>query len=150
MKLLLELRTRKVPKVGYPTLGGFAEFVSEFDMQVFLRLVVLLALPCLKAFLKFLLQIYQLASRAGQDKKMLRSSLSFIMDQMHDELLKLEGQPSKERRTFFKEGWVTIKEHYVRPPRWWKEFHLQDGRRHYSHQFVLKCWIWNQNFVTLR
>ncbi|CAL9019466.1 unnamed protein product [Prunus brigantina] len=37
-----------------------------------------------------------------QDKKMLRSSLSFIMDQMHDELLKLEGQPSKERRTFLK------------------------------------------------
>ncbi|CAB4298686.1 unnamed protein product [Prunus armeniaca] len=26
-----------------------------------------------------------------QDKKMLKSSLSFIMDQMHDELLKLEG-----------------------------------------------------------
>ncbi|CAL2228651.1 unnamed protein product [Prunus armeniaca] len=25
------------------------------------------------------------------DKKMLKSSLSFIMDQMHDELLKLEG-----------------------------------------------------------
>ncbi|CAB4293454.1 unnamed protein product [Prunus armeniaca] len=66
--------------------------VERTKMQVFLRLVGLLALPCLKAFLKFLLQMYQLASRA--DKKMLRSSLSFIMDQMHDELLKLEGQPS--------------------------------------------------------
>ncbi|CAB4283301.1 unnamed protein product [Prunus armeniaca] len=65
--------------------------VERTKMQVFLRLVGLLALPCLKAFLKFLLQMYQLASRA--DKKMLRSSLSFIMDQMHDELLKLEGQP---------------------------------------------------------
>ncbi|CAL9020299.1 unnamed protein product, partial [Prunus brigantina] len=32
VQLLQELRTRKVPKVGYPTLGGFAEFVSEFDM----------------------------------------------------------------------------------------------------------------------
>ncbi|CAB4309597.1 unnamed protein product [Prunus armeniaca] len=32
VQLLQELRTRKVPKVGYPTLGAFAEFVSEFDM----------------------------------------------------------------------------------------------------------------------
>ncbi|ONI01651.1 hypothetical protein PRUPE_6G151000 [Prunus persica] len=30
---------------------------------------------------------------------------------------------------FFREGWVTIKKHYVSPPRWWKKFHLQDGRR---------------------
>ncbi|KAL6293516.1 hypothetical protein ACE6H2_001658 [Prunus campanulata] len=32
VQLLQELRTRKVPKVGYPTLGAFVEFVSEFDM----------------------------------------------------------------------------------------------------------------------
>ncbi|PQM34007.1 ubiquitin carboxyl-terminal hydrolase 24 isoform X2 [Prunus yedoensis var. nudiflora] len=103
------------------------------------------------------------------------------MDQMHDEVLKLEGQllsinglksslvssaeedewetvgpqntsavtrtqsfvPSelsdifggqlililRKDELFFREGWVTIKEHYVRPPRWWKEFHLQDGCR---------------------
>ncbi|PQQ07286.1 uncharacterized protein Pyn_29141 [Prunus yedoensis var. nudiflora] len=38
-------------------------------MQVFLRLVGLLALPCLKAFFKFLLQMYELGSWAGQDNK---------------------------------------------------------------------------------
>ncbi|BFG14623.1 hypothetical protein CerSpe_113950 [Prunus speciosa] len=79
------------------------------------------------------------------------------MDQMHDEVLKLEGQllsinglksslvssaeedewetvgpqntSARKDELFFREGWVTIKEHYVRPPRWWKEFHLQDGCR---------------------
>ncbi|CAL2241837.1 unnamed protein product [Prunus armeniaca] len=39
--------------------------VERTKMQVFLRLVGLLTLPCLKAFLKFLLQMYQLASQAG-------------------------------------------------------------------------------------
>ncbi|CAB4296990.1 unnamed protein product [Prunus armeniaca] len=66
VQLLQELRTRKVPKSSSLNLTCLVVQVQRTKMQVFLRLVGLLALPCLKAFFKFLLQMYELASRAGQ------------------------------------------------------------------------------------
>ncbi|KAI5441820.1 variant 3 [Lathyrus oleraceus] len=33
-----ELRTRNIPKVGYPTLKAFAEFVTQFDMPSGIKL----------------------------------------------------------------------------------------------------------------
>ncbi|CAB4286305.1 unnamed protein product [Prunus armeniaca] len=166
VQLLQDLRTRKVPKVGYPTLGAFAEFVSEFDEPSGSSSknkdtsVLDTGRPFSPAMFEGILKNFtpdvptSILGRLRQEDA--QEFLSFIMDQMHDELLKLEGQPlsinglksslvssaeedewetvgpkntSAERQTFFREGWVTIKEHYVRPPRWWKEFHLQDGRR---------------------
>ncbi|KAL0387897.1 UNVERIFIED_CONTAM: Ubiquitin carboxyl-terminal hydrolase 24 [Sesamum radiatum] len=67
--LLQGLRNRNIPKVGYPTLAAFAEFIGEFEM----------------------------VSGTSVKKKDVTQEdaqefLSFIMDQMHDELLKLEGQ----------------------------------------------------------
>ncbi|CAL9022363.1 unnamed protein product [Prunus brigantina] len=182
VQLLQKLRTRKVPKVGYPTLGAFAKFVSEFDMpsgsssknkdvtQHKQQSVLETGRPFSLAMFEGVLKIFTPnvpTSISGRPSCLLKlflffiqedaqEFLNFIMDQMHDELLKLDGQPSSinglksslvsyaeedewemvgpkntssERRTFFRERWVTIKEHYVRPPRWWKEFHLQDGRR---------------------
>ncbi|PQM36711.1 uncharacterized protein Pyn_32578 [Prunus yedoensis var. nudiflora] len=69
VQLLQELRTRKVPKSSSLNLTCLVVQVQRTKMQVFLRLVGLLALPCLKAFFKFLLQMYELGSWAGQDNK---------------------------------------------------------------------------------
>ncbi|BFG31966.1 hypothetical protein CerSpe_182400 [Prunus speciosa] len=66
VQLLQELRTRKVPKSSSLNLTCLVVQVQRTKMQVFLRLVGLLALPCLKAFFKFLLQMYELGSWAGQ------------------------------------------------------------------------------------
>ncbi|KAL6295526.1 hypothetical protein ACE6H2_003668 [Prunus campanulata] len=78
-KLLQELRTRKVPKSSSLNLTCLVVQVQRTKMQVFLRLVGLLALPCLKAFFKFLLQMYELGSWAGQ-------VFSLVLDNKDDEV----------------------------------------------------------------
>ncbi|CAL9020372.1 unnamed protein product, partial [Prunus brigantina] len=157
--------------VGYPTLGAFAEFVSEFDMPSGSSSknkdasVLETGRPFSPAMFEGVLKIFTPdvpTSISGRPRQVdAQEFLSFIMDQMHDALFKLEGQPSsinglkssllscaeedewetvgpkntsavsrtQGKTDLFREEWVTIKEHYVRPPRWWKEFHLQDGRR---------------------
>ncbi|KAL6288657.1 hypothetical protein ACE6H2_006167 [Prunus campanulata] len=104
VQLLQELRTRKVPKVGYPTLGAFAEFVSEFDMPSGPSSknkdasVLETGRPFSPAMFEGVLKIFtpdvptSISGRPRQEDA--QEFLSFIMDQMHDELLKLEGQPS--------------------------------------------------------
>ncbi|KAI5342071.1 hypothetical protein L3X38_009946 [Prunus dulcis] len=104
VQLLQELRTRKVPKVGYPTLGAFAEFVSEFDMPSGSSSknkdasVLETGRPFSPAMFEGVLKIFtpdvptSISGRPRQEDA--QEFLSFIMDQMHDELLKLEGQPS--------------------------------------------------------
>ncbi|XP_048426234.1 ubiquitin carboxyl-terminal hydrolase 24 isoform X1 [Pyrus x bretschneideri] len=112
VQLLQELRTLEVPKVGYPTLSAFAEFVSEFDMPsgssskdkdtsvletgrpfspaMFEGVLknftpdVPTSISCRPSFLLKLLVFFR--------QEDAQEFLSFIMDQMHDELLKLEGQ----------------------------------------------------------
>ncbi|XP_008231566.1 PREDICTED: ubiquitin carboxyl-terminal hydrolase 24 [Prunus mume] len=104
VQLLQELRTRKVPKVGYPTLGAFAEFVSEFDMPSGSSSknkdasVLVTGRPFSPAMFEGVLKNFtpdvptSISGRPRQEDA--QEFLSFIMDQMHDELLKLEGQPS--------------------------------------------------------
>ncbi|PQQ11380.1 ubiquitin carboxyl-terminal hydrolase 24-like [Prunus yedoensis var. nudiflora] len=104
VQLLQELRTRKVPKVGYPTLGAFAEFIFDFDMPSGPSSknkdagVLETGRPFSPAMFEGVLKNFtpdvrtSISGRPRQEDA--QEFLSFIMDQMHDELLKLEGQPS--------------------------------------------------------
>eukprot|EP00262_Sarcandra_glabra_P007884 TRINITY_DN20993_c0_g1_i1.p1 TRINITY_DN20993_c0_g1~~TRINITY_DN20993_c0_g1_i1.p1 ORF type:complete len:562 (-),score=104.12 TRINITY_DN20993_c0_g1_i1:331-2016(-) len=101
IQLLQELRTRNIPKIGYPTLRAFVEFISDFDMPTDSSLkkkemVVLetgrsfspiMFEPVLKNFTPDLPT--SMSGRPRQEDA--QEFLSFVMDQMHDELLKLEG-----------------------------------------------------------
>ncbi|XP_009354416.2 ubiquitin carboxyl-terminal hydrolase 24 isoform X2 [Pyrus x bretschneideri] len=102
VQLLQELRTLEVPKVGYPTLSAFAEFVSEFDMPSGSSSkdkdtsVLETGRPFSPAMFEGVLKNFtpdvptSISCRPRQEDA--QEFLSFIMDQMHDELLKLEGQ----------------------------------------------------------
>ncbi|KAL6011984.1 Ubiquitin carboxyl-terminal hydrolase 24 [Asimina triloba] len=102
VQLLQELRTREIPKIGYPTLGAFVEFISDFDMHTDSSLkkneVAVLQSgrpfspvmfdPVLKNFTPDIP-----TSTSGRPRQEdAQEFLSFLMDQMHGELLKLEGQ----------------------------------------------------------
>ncbi|KAJ8615291.1 hypothetical protein MRB53_034663 [Persea americana] len=99
-QLLQKLRTRNIPKVGYPTLRAFVEFISDVDMPNDLCLkkteMVLetgrpfspiMFEPVLKNFTPDLPT--SMSGRPRQEDA--QEFLSFVMDQMHDELLKLNG-----------------------------------------------------------
>ncbi|XP_058070376.1 ubiquitin carboxyl-terminal hydrolase 24 [Magnolia sinica] len=102
VQLLQELRTRNIPKIGYPTLRAFVEFISDFDMHTDSsskknETVVLqsgrpfspvMFEPVLKNFTPDLPS--SISGRPRQEDA--QEFLSFVMDQMHDELLKFEGQ----------------------------------------------------------
>ncbi|CAN6561822.1 unnamed protein product [Malus baccata var. baccata] len=102
VQLLQELRTHEVSKVGYPTLSAFAEFVSEFDMPSGTSSkdrdgsVLETGRPFSPAMFEGVLKNFTpdvLPSISGRPRQEdAQEFLSFIMDQMHDELLKLEGQ----------------------------------------------------------
>ncbi|KAF8403724.1 hypothetical protein HHK36_011828 [Tetracentron sinense] len=102
VQLLHELRIRNIPKIGYPTLRAFAEFISDFDIPTDSSLkkkevtVLETGRPFSPAMFESVLKIFtpdvpnSISSRPRQEDA--QEFLSFIMDQMHDELLKLEGQ----------------------------------------------------------
>ncbi|XP_058768037.1 ubiquitin carboxyl-terminal hydrolase 24-like [Vicia villosa] len=104
VQLLQELRTRNIPKVGYPTLKAFAEFVTQFDMPSGIKLkkkdtdsfefgrafCPVMFEDVLKNFTPDVPN--SISGRPRQEDA--QEFLSFVMDQMHDELLKLEGQSS--------------------------------------------------------
>uniref|UniRef100_A0A5B7C7I4 Ubiquitin carboxyl-terminal hydrolase n=1 Tax=Davidia involucrata TaxID=16924 RepID=A0A5B7C7I4_DAVIN len=102
VQLLEGLRIRNIPKVGYPTLSAFAEFVSDFDMPSgeFLKKkdVLETGRPFKPAMFDGVLRNFtpdvpnSISGRPRQEDA--QEFLSFIMDQLHDELLKLEGQLS--------------------------------------------------------
>lgn len=106
VQLLQELRTRNVPKVGYPTLTAFAEFVTHFDMPLpsatKLKKKDTNSLESGRAFCPIMFEDTlknftpdvpnSISGRPRQEDA--QEFLSFVMDQMHDELLKLEGQSS--------------------------------------------------------
>lgn len=100
VQLLQELRTRNIPKVGYPTLTAFAEFIADFDMpndsSLKKDMVILeTGRPFRPAMFEGVLKCFtpdvpsSISGRPRQEDA--QEFLSFIMDQMHDELLKLEG-----------------------------------------------------------
>ncbi|KAA8549818.1 hypothetical protein F0562_001502 [Nyssa sinensis] len=104
--LLQELRTRNIPKIGYPTLQAFVEFISDFDIppgssSKKKEIVVLetgrpfrpvMFEPVLKSFSPDMPN--SISGRPRQEDA--QEFLSFVMHQMHDELLKLEGQIPSE------------------------------------------------------
>ncbi|XP_072997349.1 ubiquitin carboxyl-terminal hydrolase 24 [Typha latifolia] len=102
--LLQNLRKRTIPKIGYPTLSAFVEFVSNFDVPedsssknkekgvlesgkslnpVMFDLVLRNFTPDLPS---------GISARPRQEDA--QEFLSFVMDRMHDELLKLNGNLS--------------------------------------------------------
>ncbi|KAI4384639.1 hypothetical protein MLD38_002762 [Melastoma candidum] len=101
VQLLFELKQRGVPKAGFPTLTAFAEFISEFELpdgsglkkkdggpfETGRPLAPAMFAPVLKKFSPDV--PYSTSGRPRQEDA--QEFLSFIMDQMHDELLKLGG-----------------------------------------------------------
>lgn len=101
VQLLQELRIRDIPKVGFPTLTAFSEFVCDFDMPTSSNLkkdAVETGRPFRPAVFEAVLKNFtpdvpnSISGRPRQEDA--QEFLSFIMHQMHDELLKLEGQSS--------------------------------------------------------
>ncbi|XP_050386825.1 ubiquitin carboxyl-terminal hydrolase 24 [Argentina anserina] len=103
VQLIHEFRNRKIPKIGYPTLCAFSEFVSEFDMPSssskskdtsFVETGRPFSPTMFEAVLKAFTPDVPSTISGGPRQEDAQEFLSFIMDQMHDELLKLEGQSS--------------------------------------------------------
>ncbi|KAL2893039.1 Ubiquitin carboxyl-terminal hydrolase 24 [Bienertia sinuspersici] len=104
LKLLQELRTRDIPKDDFPTLIAFVDFVSEFDIPHGLSSktkdlnVVETGMPFSPAMFEGVVKNFTpdvpsgFSGRTRQEDA--QEFLSFVMDQMHDELLKLGGQGS--------------------------------------------------------
>ncbi|XVE69524.1 hypothetical protein DITRI_Ditri09bG0159000 [Diplodiscus trichospermus] len=103
VRLLQQLRLRNIPKVGYPTLTAFAEFVCDFDVpssdcNVNKKDTTVLDIcrPFTPATFEAVLKSFtpdlpnSISGRPRQEDA--QEFLSFIMDQMHDELIKLQGQ----------------------------------------------------------
>ncbi|KAB1224926.1 Ubiquitin carboxyl-terminal hydrolase 24 [Morella rubra] len=103
LELLQDLRTRNIPKVGYPTLTAFAEFIADFSMPNGSSLKKDMAIletgrPFRPVMFEGVLKNFtpdipsSISGRPRQEDA--QEFLSFIMDRMHDELLKLGGQSS--------------------------------------------------------
>ncbi|XP_028789899.1 ubiquitin carboxyl-terminal hydrolase 24 isoform X2 [Neltuma alba] len=103
VQLLQELRTRKIPKAGYPTLTAFVEFIAQFDMPNSTNLkkkdaALETGRPFCPVMFEGVLKNFtpdvpnSISGRPRQEDA--QEFLSFVMDQMHIELLKLEGQSS--------------------------------------------------------
>ncbi|XP_058225892.1 ubiquitin carboxyl-terminal hydrolase 24-like [Rhododendron vialii] len=104
VQLLQGLKSRNIPKVGYPTLAAFAEFVAEFDLPGDASLkrrditVLETGRPFRPTMFEGVLKNFtpdvpnSFSGRPRQEDA--QEFLSYVMHQMHDELLKLEGQVS--------------------------------------------------------
>ncbi|XP_077211402.1 ubiquitin-specific protease 24 isoform X2 [Tasmannia lanceolata] len=101
VQLLQDLRTRNIPKTGYPTLQAFVEFISDFDMpsDLSLKKNEMAVLETGRPFTPFMFEPVLrnftpdlptcISGRPRQEDA--QEFLSFVMDQIHDELLKLDG-----------------------------------------------------------
>lgn len=100
VQLLQELRCRDIPEIGYPALRAFVEFISDFDippnsstrrelggLEAGQPFRPLMFESVLKAFTPDITNC--LSGRPRQEDA--QEFLSFVMHQMHDELLKLDG-----------------------------------------------------------
>ncbi|PIN02535.1 Ubiquitin-specific protease [Handroanthus impetiginosus] len=108
VQLLRGLRNHNIPKAGYPTLAAFAEFIGEFDVGGGNN-INKKDVPVLETGRPFTPTMFEsvlgkftpdvsgiISGRPRQEDA--QEFLSFIMDQMHDELLKLEGQSHLDGR----------------------------------------------------
>ncbi|KAL6981018.1 ubiquitinyl hydrolase 1 [Sarracenia purpurea var. burkii] len=104
VQLLHGLRSRNIPKIGYPTLAAFSEFVTDLDSPRDASLkkrdvtVLVTGRPFSPTMFEGVLKNFtpdvpnSFSGRPRQEDA--QEFLSFVMHQMHDELLKLEGQLS--------------------------------------------------------
>ncbi|XP_071709350.1 ubiquitin carboxyl-terminal hydrolase 24-like [Rutidosis leptorrhynchoides] len=99
--LLQELRTRNIPQIGYPTLRAFVDFISGFDMPSDIHskkkddIILKTGNPLRPVMFESVLNNFSpdmpnsFLGRPRQEDA--QEFLSFLMHQMHDELLKFEG-----------------------------------------------------------
>ncbi|CAN6219812.1 unnamed protein product [Urochloa humidicola] len=123
VQLLQDLRNRNIPKVGYPTLSAFVEFISQFDvlddsvMKKNEKAVTVAAKPLNPAMFDAVLKNFTpdvpagISARPRQEDA--QEFLSFAMNRMHDELLKLNGNSSNSKEgmvvsTADDDAWETV------------------------------------------
>ncbi|CAI9769463.1 unnamed protein product [Fraxinus pennsylvanica] len=105
VQLLQRLRTCNIPKVGYPTLTAFAEFVGDIctsgkprmdrkDSTTVLEMGSSICPTMFELVLKNFTPDVASSISGRPRQEDAQEFLSFIMHQMHEELLKLEGQPN--------------------------------------------------------
>lgn len=104
VRLLQELRMRNIPEIGYPTLRAFADFISGFDMPSDLHskkkddILLETGKPLRPVMFESVLNNFSpdlpnsFSGRPRQEDA--QEFLSFVMHQMHDELLRFEGEIS--------------------------------------------------------
>ncbi|KAJ9558134.1 hypothetical protein OSB04_012748 [Centaurea solstitialis] len=102
VQLFQGLKTHNIHKTGYPTLAAIAEFISEFKMPAGASPKDMnhmqVGRPFSPAMFEVVLKNFtpdvssSISGRPRQEDA--QEFLSFIMHQMHDELLKLKGQSS--------------------------------------------------------
>ncbi|KAK1278598.1 Ubiquitin carboxyl-terminal hydrolase 24 [Acorus gramineus] len=124
VQFLQDLRSCSIPKTGYPTLHAFVEFISAFDVPNTVNLKKSEAVPeAGKSFSPIMFDSVlknftpdlptSLSGRPRQEDA--QEFLSFVMDQMHNELLKLEGNLKNSNNgkisiisSAEEEGWETV------------------------------------------
>lgn len=102
VQLLQGLRNHNISKVSYPTIAAFAGFIAEFDIPCGVKLnqrnTIQTGVPFSPTIFEGVLKKFtpdvhnSISGRPRQEDA--QELLSFILHQMHEELLKFEGQMS--------------------------------------------------------
>lgn len=124
IQLLQDIRTRNIPKTGFPALLAFVDFISHFDMPSSLHMKNdLSTIQTGEAFNPIMFETVlknftpdlpsSMSGRPRQEDA--QEFLSFLMDQMHSELLRLEGIASHSNgcassvvSSEEEDGWETV------------------------------------------
>uniref|UniRef100_A0A3B6D8B4 Ubiquitin carboxyl-terminal hydrolase n=2 Tax=Triticum aestivum TaxID=4565 RepID=A0A3B6D8B4_WHEAT len=107
VQLVQDLRNRSIPKAGYPTLSAFIELLSQFDvldestMKKDERFALVAAKVINPTMFDQVLRNFTPDVPAGTSARPRQEDaqefLSFAMDRMHDELLRLNGNGSNSK-----------------------------------------------------
>jgi len=123
VQLVQNLRNRSIPKVGYPTLSAFVELISQFDvldessMNKDEKVAIISAKVINPAMFDQVLRNFTPDVPAGTSARPRQEDaqefLSFAMDKMHDELLKLNGNGSNSKEGMVvsasdEDAWETV------------------------------------------
>ncbi|MQM00701.1 hypothetical protein Taro_033443 [Colocasia esculenta] len=123
VQLLQDLRTRNIPKVGYPTLCAFVEFIADFDLPNdsssknnetgVIEIGKSFSPIMFEGILKNFTPDVPTCGMSGRPRQEdAQEFLSFVMDRMHDELLKLDGNCNVLKSSLVSsvedDGWETV------------------------------------------